>query len=71
MYVDNCRTSLQFVEQRPEARIAKIDAARVGEKYDTVKLENVQTVFQCAQCTVDIGQRQCRESTEAVGTFLD
>jgi hypothetical protein len=71
VHEDDGSAPFQFIEQWTESRITEIDAARVRGENDTIQLENVQAVFQRAQRALDIGQRQCRESAEAVGTFLD
>src|ERR1700676_3076349 len=71
MHEDHSRAPLQLVEQRPESGIAEINAACVGKQHDPIELEYVETIFERSQCTIDVGQWQCRKPAETIRALLD
>ena len=71
MHVDDGLAAVELVEHGREARIAEPSVAVTREQAEAVGFQRVERVFDLAQSSVDVGQRQHGEQAEAAFVIAD
>ena len=71
VHVDDGLAAVELVEHGREARIAEPGVAVAREQAEAVGFQRIERVFDLAQGSVDVGQRQHGEQSEAAFVIAD